>query len=290
MPVRGLWEDIREHSLIHVTFYIIFLCFGGFLLFLTGLPPEGWIEKGLVAIGLPGISIPVVRILLILIGICLVAYAGMVFERSRYWRCRVHDKAAIRQRLEEMKGYWEMYHYAMSRSDASLLSRSLLIVRRLRNDRLVGCQITDRSAGVEYNEFEGYFFQTVTDRLCLIFEEKDRSENLFCFTRLKGRHSREIYGIILGLSHQARDPSAAKVAFRYLGREQKEVIEHCSIDIAAEIALGKGLEDVLISRVGGYVDPSKLDARQEKTLRPLIDRINNEILSEQIPLVLRMVA
>ena len=207
--------------------------------------------------------------------------------------------------LKTIGGFHEVYHWAISDhtpygSQVALgrpiLSRALLIIDKVGdNGTTLSCRITDWDEGKVVFDFVGDISPVGDHALYFVLREtKGREILIFC--TYAWATNNEWYGVLLGLTGWfsgavERIPSAARVALRYLGPKTNipMVKRRCSVPIPRWVKETQQLEDALIERIGGWVDPSTLTPRQNRAGLPaMIANINNEVPAGQLPFALRM--
>jgi len=228
-----------------------------------------------------------------------------------------------RTMLDELCGFWEVYHYGLSQRrrisvhDNPLLSLSLLEFTGFNNQdqRLMDCNYTDYDRNNRPIEFEGVAFKLRDILHIFIQDKKAGSETSSSLVYIPRTGVPEIaYGVIAGLSgffapeaDLAQIPSAAKLALRRLGNPQtnwaeaerwQTILNRCVKDIAtwASIVDQKQLRQMLRERVRGYIDPLLIDdATLQLNGDPIVRRqfleiareIRNDISPDAVPFCLR---
>jgi len=188
---------------------------------------------------------------------------------------RLKDKGIVNDIFNSISGYWESYYYSVSRIDKKLISRDILIVKKINDDDYIECEIIDG-----YFTYVGWCFP-IKSHLYFILEKVPLFNEIIVYaTNHPDRKPPRLYGVILclsgGLDETASHPSAAKVAFRYIGKEH-DVREKYNIDSS------ENLEEYLKDNIAKHIDP---DMEEDGDLKRLYKDIENNI--PDIPFALRM--
>jgi hypothetical protein len=196
------------------------------------------------------------------------------------FRSRIRDTAALRDLFELIEGYWYSYYFSVSRTDTVQVSKDLFTVISLTEAGLIECRIEDGAF-----TYLGWGFPIQGNHMYFILEkDKLLNEVIVYVTNRPDRQPPKLYGIIMCLSGGIEDdemhqyPCAAKVAFRYLGKE----------DAVRETYKLKPNIDVhaFLKAKASYVDPRGKDLDDEE--RQIFKVISNVIPAGQVPSALRM--
>jgi hypothetical protein len=199
---------------------------------------------------------------------------------------RIKDDDQINSLFELVEGYWESYYFSVSNKQRLAVSRDLLIVRRKNEDNFIECEIVDG-----HFKYIGYCFP-VWNQLYFILEKYQILNEMivYCVNR-PDRYTPVLYGVILCVSggvEKSMDayPSSARVAFRYLGKSCAEVMRNCCEEVKPHIDENEeNLESKLLKVIPKYIFPEEVE---DASIIELLNRIRNDITSDQIPLALRM--
>lgn len=191
---------------------------------------------------------------------------------------RVKDERHTEELFEVIGGYWESFYFAVSKTEEQSISRDLFIVRGIRDDGYIDCEIEDG-----HFRYKGWCFP-IKSHLYMILE-KDRlfNEIIVYATNLPDRTPPRLFGLILCLSggvHETSSyPCAAKVIFRYIGRDDKEIRSKYGIKRSQQV------EDYLVKEIPRYLNPTdEIDADTRK----IFQDISNSIPEDLLPFALRM--
>jgi transcriptional regulator with XRE-family HTH domain len=188
---------------------------------------------------------------------------------------RLRGKGMINDIFDSIAGYWESYYFSVSRTDKILVSRDILIVSKINDDEYIECEIWDGSF-----TYKGWCFPIKSHLYFILEKDPLFTEIIVYATNLPDRKPARLYGVILclsgGIEETASYPSAAKVAFRYIG-EEDDVRKKYNIDVS------ENLEMYLKKNVAKYVDPY---IEEDDDLKKLYKDIENNI--PDIPIALRM--
>ena len=190
---------------------------------------------------------------------------------------RIKDRETVENIFRVMEGYWDSFYFSVSRNDCRLVSKDLMIVKRVNSDGFIECEIADGAF-----TYSGSCFP-IKNHLYFILERVTLVTEIITYiTNWPERQPPRLYGIILclsgGIQETSSYPAAAKVAFRYLGRDS---------DVRRNFKLKKG-EDVdtfLRRTVPSYLDP---DTELDADMRQIVHDIDNLIPAGSLPSALRM--
>lgn len=191
---------------------------------------------------------------------------------------RLRDKRIVAELFNVIEGYWESYYYSVSKMNKQLVSRDLFVVKQIDEDGYIECDIIDTT----FN-YSGWCF-AIKGHLYL-FLEKDELLNeviVYAFNQ-PDRQPPMLFGIILCLSGGIDDthafPSAARVVFRYIGKDATALRQRYSIDPSQDV------DAFLRSNIPAYIDP---ETETDPEVRQILDDISNAVEPDAIPFALRM--
>jgi|SRR6185295_1335675 len=191
---------------------------------------------------------------------------------------RIRDKKLISDIFDVICGYWESYYFSVSKIDKKVVSRDLCIVRSVSDDEYIECEVIDGAF-----IYKGWCFPIKGHLYFILEKEKLYNEIIVYVTNLPDRQPPKLYGIILcisgGVDETITFPSAAKVAFRYIGKDTDSVRKQLGIDSSLDV------EEYLKQTIPRYIDP---DTEDDDELKRLFTEIANEIPADKIPFALRM--
>lgn len=184
-----------------------------------------------------------------------------------------------------IEGFWESFYYSVSTFDVPRISRDLVIVNSVDESGCIGCKVVDGSS-----VYVGSCFPTQGPHLYFMLEKDKIFDEIIVYMMNRPERVKEplLNGIILCSSGGVQDmiavPSAARVAFRYLGKNIEAVKKAIP---GFKLKRGQGLEEALIETIPGYLDPRDI-TRENQRYYEAKRVIDNEIVSSQIPFALRM--
>lgn len=186
---------------------------------------------------------------------------------------RIRDRRIVDGVFHLIEGYWESFYFAVSH-DRHCIARDLCIMRRVNDDCFIECEIIDHDF-----TYAGHCFP-IKNHLYLMCEKtKIFNEIIVYVTNLPDRIPPKLFGLILCLSGGVEGtrsvPSAAKIAFRYLGKDESALREHFAI--APEV----DVETYLRRTIPKVVDPCHEPD-------PLFAEISNAIATDAVPFALQM--
>ncbi len=191
---------------------------------------------------------------------------------------RSRDKKNVSELFKVIEGYWESYYYSVSKLDKQLISRDLFIVQKISEDDYIECQVIDTTF-----HYSGWCF-AVKGHLYMALEKDDLLNEVIVYVfNQPDRYPPMLYGVILCLSGGVDDthsfPSAAKVIFRYIGKDQDEIRRKYDIDDSLDV------DAFLKSSIPSYIDPGE---KNDPDIEQIIEDISNTIDPNAIPFALRM--
>jgi hypothetical protein len=191
---------------------------------------------------------------------------------------RIDDRDQVNATFNVIAGFWESYYYSVSKISELVVSRDLLIIKRVNEDNFIECEIDD-----SIFRYTGWCFPTGRHLYFVLEKSKLFDEIIVYTTNRPDRMPPKLYGIILCLSGGVDEtnayPCAAKVIFRYLGSEAA-VREHYGLNKKQNVV------EALRKSIPGYVSPN--DERLDEESQQIIKDISNVVDPSVIPSALRM--
>jgi len=134
---------------------------------------------------------------------------------------RIKDRKMLQKTFEIMKGYWELYRYAISNSEKKHIVYSLLEIIKLNDDAYFECVLTEHEF-----YYSGYCFQAVGGLFFALEETNLINGTIFGVSNLPNTHEKpELNGVMIGLTggyySVLQIPAAARIALRYIGSIDK---------------------------------------------------------------------
>lgn len=188
---------------------------------------------------------------------------------------RITDTRMIGDIHETIKGYWYSYYYSVSRVGEKYVSRDLCIIKDINEDGFFECEIVDN-----YFSYVGVCFP-IKGMLYFILEKDELYNEIIVYaTNLPDRKPPKLNGVILclsgGVDEMSAYPSASKVAFRYIGRNE---------DIPSMFDVQEEpIESYMKKNMPAYLKPEE-DTEPENI--EVYKAIDNCISAESIPFALR---
>lgn len=187
---------------------------------------------------------------------------------------RLKDKKMLEDLLDVVGGYWEAYYYAVSKTNEQLISRDLCVIKEVNEDGYITCEVTDAAF-----HYQGWCFP-IKGQLCFLLEKsKLWNEIIYDVTNLPDRIPPRLSGIMLcisgGVDENHSYPSAARVAFRYLGKAAHDVRQTLSLKN------NETIDGYLQKSIPKVLKPKDVD-------KMILGKINNHIARDAVPLALRM--
>jgi transcriptional regulator with XRE-family HTH domain len=191
---------------------------------------------------------------------------------------RIRDSERVRALFAILEGFWESYYYSVSREDRILVSRDVLWVKRVNEDDFIEVELDDT-----HFRYDGWCIP-ISGQLYFVMEKvKLLNEIIVYATNYPDRTPPLLFGVILctsgGVKNRAAYPSAAKVAFRFIGTKESLAERYNLRDERATF-------EKVTSEYARYIDPS--DKSLDVDTRSLIAEISNGIPSDAVPFALRM--
>jgi hypothetical protein len=176
-----------------------------------------------------------------------------------------------------LSGFYELYYYSTTKSEAAKVSIALLHVNGIDTARsAIRCELHDKTLDRSYFSLVGH----VREVLGFLHWSLGLPPELvvchaFSYLPLGEMHPDfTLYGVFLTLAGDGKPdyPAAAKGALRYLGRSASEAVRNCIVDLQKS---EEEPEDLLTKSVGGYVS----DLQEKNLLRSdVLHNIETEVL------------
>lgn len=193
---------------------------------------------------------------------------------------RIKDSRMVSEIFDILEGYWESYYYSVSKVEEKVISKDLLYIDSLEDDLYINCKIIDGAF-----TYVGHCFPIKTHLYFILEKQRLSNEIIVYTTNLPDREPPKLDGVILclsgGIDETVSYPSAAKVAFRYLGKNAEEIksfypeISGCDENLLTELS----------NLVPGYLDPETSESTRNLEI---INTIDNSLSINDIPFALRM--
>ena len=197
---------------------------------------------------------------------------------------RNKDNSQIKNIHKLIQGYWEVYYHSVSRTDQLEINRDLCIIKDINDDGYIECRLSDTL----YN-YSGWCFAFPNHLYFTLEKEEIRNELVFYCTNIPHVFPAELLGIIQCISGSGTGdifphPSAAKVAFRFIGRTIDEAInetkETYGETLKSSVIQGENPENILREVVPAKIDPNNSITEKEKQI---FLQIHNLIEAQQLP-------
>jgi transcriptional regulator with XRE-family HTH domain len=187
---------------------------------------------------------------------------------------RIKDTRLILDTFKVIEGYWESFYYSVSSVDDVRISRDLCVMKSVNEDGFIECDIVDPQF-----TYTGWCFLSKSNLYFAVEKESLKNEIAFYITNMPDRWPPRLSGIISCISSGQNTihsyPSAAKIVFRYLGKNIQELRRKYKVDPSEDI------DKYLRKNIPSLIDP-------EKKPDDLFKDIENTLLKSQRPLALRM--
>jgi DNA-binding winged helix-turn-helix (wHTH) protein len=210
---------------------------------------------------------------------------------------RERDLERLSALQARLGGWYEAYHYAMSRDDHQDVSVCLLRIAALDSEQAaIHCEISDRNFKKPYFFDQGHLL-LIADFLYFLFVAKEQDAlSFYCFRRPTGSDpGQALFGILLGLSGGVdgaprRCPAAVRVVLRPIGHSAEEALGNSILKLEPNGFVDP--EETLQANLGGYLSDLKasglLRSDREAVIGGLLQHVGNAIVSDAVPLALLM--
>ncbi len=187
---------------------------------------------------------------------------------------RIKDKKVLQKTFEIMKGYWELYRYAISSIEKQHIVYALLEVTKLNDNGYFEC--TKIECDLEY---KGYFIQGLQGLFFRLEEANPMNGEIFMITSIPNTNRKvRVNGVIASLTSDSHTsfqiPAAAKLALRYIGSLDKVREKYFMHDSNLSLReLGEKIYSIVESNPNLPKD--------------ILDAIDNHVPQNAIPFALR---
>jgi hypothetical protein len=204
------------------------------------------------------------------------------------FKSRSNDPDNLRSVHRLIGGYWESFYYSVSTFGKQRISHDLVVIDPPDHQGLMPCRVIDGSF-----TYEGHCFPIHGSFLYLMLEKVPEYDEIIVYMVNRPERSKgtELDGVILctsgGVDDKVAVPCAARVAFRFLGSTQEDVLEaYPLIKVDQGESFEASVRKALFSP-RGYIESASI-RKSNSRLWAVKRIIDNTIRPDQIPFAMRM--